>query len=128
VNRHKMKNDLLDHVGPEYGQWIESLMGEPLPPPGITNLFETLKTGVVLCKVANAVKPGVIPSAKIKNPVSAFVAAENVQEFIRACKLIGIKDAVRTSFWRRRRILPAIILARIGDLAHRMKIEFTIRR
>ena len=83
--------------------------------------MEGLKSGVVLCKVANLVKPGVIASKKIKVPspaaspattaadaattstsmssssLGAFGAMDNVAEFRNACKLIGVKEQVSSS-------------------------------
>jgi len=83
--------------------------------------MEGLKSGVVLCKVANLVKPGVIASKKIKVPspaaiaaaaaaaaaaasaaatmssLGAFGAMDNVAEFRNACKVIGVKEQVSSS-------------------------------
>ena len=79
--------------------------------------MEGLKSGVVLCKVANLVKPGVIAPKKIKVPspattaadaattstsmssssLGAFGAMDNVAEFRNACKLIGVKEQVSSS-------------------------------
>ena len=89
--------------------------------------MEGLKSGVVLCKVANLVKPGVIASKKIKVPSpiaaaaatsaaatstasatggggggssmssNAFGAMDNVAEFLNACKVIGVKEQVSSS-------------------------------
>jgi len=77
---------------------------------------------VILCKVANLVKPGVIASKKIKVPsatpsaastavgatgsaasstmsssLGAFGAMDNVAEFRNACKVIGVKEQVSSS-------------------------------
>ena len=67
--------------------------------------MEGLKSGVILCKVANLVKPGAIASKKIKVPSAAAAAAssnafgamDNVAEFGNACKLIGVKEQVSLS-------------------------------
>jgi len=68
--------------------------------------MEALMSGVVLCKVANLVKPGVIASKKIKVPSAAaggggggssmssnaFGAMDNVAEFRNACKSLGSRS------------------------------------
>jgi len=124
VTRGRVKDERLEQSAKEVQQWIETLIGEPIgkggsgsgPGSGVEELMEALKSGVVLCKVANLVKPGVIASKKIKVPSpaaaaaaagaaaaasfmssSAFGSMDNVTEFRNACKLIGVKEQVSSS-------------------------------
>jgi len=87
-------------------QWVETVMGEPLPSG---DFGEILKDGVVLCKLMNKLQPGSIKKFKEKvdmfgNPQTvaqpksptqgpAFMLMENVQSFINAAKSYGVPDA-----------------------------------
>ncbi|EXJ77860.1 hypothetical protein A1O3_09019 [Capronia epimyces CBS 606.96] len=65
----------------EVRNWIESILGERLPPG---DLMDALKDGVALCKLANlAVAPGV----KYKQSNMPFVQMENISQFLRACEM-----------------------------------------
>jgi len=113
ITRGRVKDSRLEQSAREAQQWIEILIGEPIGKggsgSGVEELMEGLKSGVVLCKVANLVKPGVIASKKIKVPSpaaaastmssssNAFGAMDNVAEFLNACRLIGDKEQVSSS-------------------------------
>ena len=112
ITRGRVKDERLEQSAREVQQWIETLIGEPIgnsgsgSGSGAEELMDALKSGVVLCKVANLVKPGVIASKKIKVPSpaaaastmssssNAFGAMDNVAEFLNACKVIGVKEQV----------------------------------
>ena len=71
----------------KYFQWIEAVMGEPLP---AGDFADVLKDGVVLCKLINKIQPGSVKKFKEKGP--AFMLMENVQSFIQAAKKYGVPD------------------------------------
>jgi len=71
----------------EVMDWIEAVMGEPLPKG---EYEEVLKNGVVLCKLMNKISPGAI--AKFKESGPAFLLMENVQSFLKAIKTYGVSD------------------------------------
>jgi hypothetical protein len=60
----------------EAKEWIESVLGEPLP-AGLS-YEDTLRDGIVLCKVMNKLKPGSIP--KINTTGGQFKMMENINK------------------------------------------------
>jgi len=103
VSRKKLKEDILDQGWAVKVKWIESL--------GISTkrtdfkqpeeddegnlregLFISLRGGEILCELINLVKPNVVP--KIKSPTTPFAAADNINAFLKACKIVGLKESV----------------------------------
>jgi len=71
-------------------EWIEEMVGLDIEPE---DFIDGLIDGVVLCSIANAIKPGTI--AKVHPaPKTAFKQIENVTNFITACKRFGLATAV----------------------------------
>jgi len=68
-------------------QWIEAVMGEPLP---TGDFAETLKNGVVLCQLMNKISPGSVKKFKTSGP--AFLLMENISAFQKAAKAYGVSD------------------------------------
>ncbi|KAI5367325.1 Putative smooth muscle protein/calponin [Septoria linicola] len=68
----------------EARQWIESTLGESLPPG---DLLEALKDGVALCKLVNLAVQGQAGAIKYKNSAMPFVQMENISHFLRACEM-----------------------------------------
>jgi len=81
----KMKQKLLND--PKYERdalnWIETLTGEKL-----TDTYTSLKSGVVLCKLINVIKPGTIKFINVK-PI-AICERENLKSYIMACEILGV--------------------------------------
>jgi hypothetical protein len=69
-------------------QWIEKIVGDIQP-----NLTfpQYLKSGVILCKLMNALKPGIIP--KINEQNIAYMQMENIERYLQACKELGLRDS-----------------------------------
>merc|ERR1719282_250163 len=67
--------------------WISAVTGENVT---TENIHENLKSGVVLCNLANKLCPGVV--SKINNGKMPFVQMENINAFLVACKRIGVPD------------------------------------
>ncbi|CAN6668512.1 hypothetical protein TRVA0_040S01090 [Trichomonascus vanleenenianus] len=60
-------------------EWIERVLEEQLPPGDV---IDSLKDGVVLCRLVNALQPN---SASFKKSSMPFVQMENIAAFLRAC-------------------------------------------
>lgn len=72
-------------------QWIKQVLGNDpeLPSNFMTSdLIESLKTGVLLCKLINKVYPN---SIKYKESNFPFVQMENIEKFLSFCKVKGMQ-------------------------------------
>jgi len=67
-------------------EWIFEVIGEKAP-EGVT-YEETLKDGVVLCKLMNKIKPGAID--KFATSGSGYLLMENINKFIKAAQDYGV--------------------------------------
>ena len=66
--------------------WIKEVTGVDVG----ANFAEGLKSGVVLCQLINAIKPGTV--AKINNQKMAFMQMENINAFLAGCRSLGMQD------------------------------------
>mmetsp|Transcript_6279 Transcript_6279/g.17601 ORF Transcript_6279/g.17601 Transcript_6279/m.17601 type:complete len:463 (-) Transcript_6279:376-1764(-) len=69
----------------EARSWIEAVIGEPL---GAGSMHEELKSGEILCKLVNAIKPGSVP--KISTMKTPFKQMENIGNYLHACSSLGV--------------------------------------
>lgn len=69
----------------EVSAWISTVIGEDLPQG--EDLMDTLRDGIVLCKLANKIKPGCATSKKSAMP---FVQMENIASFLKAASFLGV--------------------------------------
>lgn len=97
----------------EAQHWIEAVTGSMFP----TNDFhQAMKDGVLLCRLANKIKPGCVPRIQevhsdgprlperdkrysvafdnAANSASKFAEIDNISSFIRACKEFGLKETL----------------------------------
>ncbi len=71
----------------EIRDWIAAVIGE-----AVTGDFqEALKSGVILCKLANKIKPNSVPN--INNSKMPFVQRENIVAFCNAIKGMGMRES-----------------------------------
>ena len=56
-------------------QWVETVMGEPLPKG---DFGEILKDGVILCKLMNKIQPGSVKKFKEKVRMIAWLCGDLV--------------------------------------------------
>ena len=68
--------------------WIRALVGVSITPGN--DVHEQLKSGVVLCNLANKISPGIVK--KINTGRMPFVQMENVNSFLVASKQLGVPD------------------------------------
>jgi len=66
--------------------WMEKVLGDSYSVQG--NFHDSLKSGVMLCKLMNAVNNNVIH--KIGTGNAPFVQMENIGSYLKACQQLGL--------------------------------------
>ncbi|PRP85563.1 hypothetical protein PROFUN_06795 [Planoprotostelium fungivorum] len=74
----------------EAHQFITSVTGQNFAGGSLDELQESLKSGVILCKLVNTLKPGTIANVNTSN--MAFKQMENVAAYIDATRKLGVHD------------------------------------
>jgi len=69
-------------------EWVELVVKEPIDK---SDGWVSLKSGVILCKLINILKPGTIPKFSTTR-LNVLVERENVQAFLRACWQLGMPN------------------------------------
>nr|XP_055248982.1 leucine-rich repeat and calponin homology domain-containing protein 4 isoform X1 [Gorilla gorilla gorilla] len=73
-------------------QVLESRLQRPLP----EDLAEALASGVILCQLANQLRPRSVPFIHVPSPavpkLSALKARKNVESFLEACRKMGVPE------------------------------------
>ncbi|XP_049645251.1 leucine-rich repeat and calponin homology domain-containing protein 4 isoform X2 [Suncus etruscus] len=73
-------------------QVLESRLQRPLP----EDLAEALASGVVLCQLANQLRPRSVPFIHVPSPavpkLSALKSRKNVESFLEACRKMGVPE------------------------------------
>ncbi|XP_074081443.1 leucine-rich repeat and calponin homology domain-containing protein 4 isoform X2 [Macrotis lagotis] len=73
-------------------QVLESCLQQPLP----EDLVDALANGVVLCQLANHLRPRSVPFIHVPSPavpkLSALKARKNVESFLEACRKMGVPE------------------------------------
>lgn len=66
-----------DELAQECLEWVREITGEAINVSGdMDNFYETLKDGVLLCKLVNTLKPGTVK--RINESKMAFKCMENI--------------------------------------------------
>ncbi|KAG0256075.1 hypothetical protein BG011_004765 [Mortierella polycephala] len=68
--------------------FIERTVGQHL---ASSDLHESLKDGVILCRLANRLRPGTVEQISLKN--LPFVKMENISNFLNAAKQLGVQSS-----------------------------------
>ncbi|XP_012587450.1 PREDICTED: leucine-rich repeat and calponin homology domain-containing protein 4 isoform X2 [Condylura cristata] len=73
-------------------QVLESRLQQPLP----EDLPEALANGVILCQLANQLRPRSVPFIHVPSPavpkLSALLSRKNVESFLEACRKMGVPE------------------------------------
>ncbi|XP_051017186.1 leucine-rich repeat and calponin homology domain-containing protein 4 isoform X2 [Acomys russatus] len=73
-------------------QVLESRLQQPLP----EDLAEALANGVILCQLANQLRPRSVPFIHVPSPavpkLSALKSRKNVESFLEACRKMGVPE------------------------------------
>jgi hypothetical protein len=64
--------------------WVEAVTQEP-----VDYFYESLKSGVILCKLINCIRPNMIRN--IHERGVALQERENIKNYLRACEALGVK-------------------------------------
>eukprot|EP01102_Stenamoeba_stenopodia_P004596 TRINITY_DN1489_c0_g1_i2.p1 TRINITY_DN1489_c0_g1~~TRINITY_DN1489_c0_g1_i2.p1 ORF type:complete len:668 (+),score=171.48 TRINITY_DN1489_c0_g1_i2:250-2253(+) len=70
-------------------EWLEAVSGEKLSHPD--DIAESLKSGILLCKIVNIIWPGTIKTINTK-PI-ALMEMENIGYYLKACWKLGVPSA-----------------------------------
>ncbi|XP_032315575.1 leucine-rich repeat and calponin homology domain-containing protein 4 isoform X2 [Camelus ferus] len=94
VLRPRRSPQLLDEkeVMAQLRQVLESQLQRPLP----EDLAEALANGVILCQLANQLRPRSVPFIHVPSPavpkLSALKSRKNVESFLEACRKMGVPE------------------------------------
>jgi len=69
--------------------WIEAIVGEPFSHPG--DYAESLKDGIMICKLANKLTPGSVKKINT-NKGQSFKLRENIEQFQKFAKNYGVPE------------------------------------
>ncbi|XP_047569566.1 leucine-rich repeat and calponin homology domain-containing protein 4 isoform X3 [Lutra lutra] len=94
VLRPRRSPQLLDEkeLMAQLRQVLESRLQRPLP----EDLAEALASGVILCQLANQLRPRSVPFIHVPSPavpkLSALKSRKNVESFLEACRKMGVPE------------------------------------
>ncbi|XP_015980201.1 leucine-rich repeat and calponin homology domain-containing protein 4 isoform X2 [Rousettus aegyptiacus] len=94
VLRPRRSPQLLDEkeLMSQLRQVLESQLQRPLP----EDLAEALSNGVILCQLANQLRPRSVPFIHVPSPavpkLSTLKSQKNVESFLEACRKIGVPE------------------------------------
>lgn len=100
-----------DELAAECLEWIKEVTGEPINTSGdMDNFYEVLKDGIILCKLGNALQPGVVK--KVNESKMAFKCMENISAFLAAATAFGVpvqETFQSVDLWERQNLNSVVI-------------------
>src|SRR5688572_23096504 len=90
--QERRRSEKISNDRQEATEWIEAVTKSKLT----KGFFESLKNGVILCKLINTVKPGTIKII-VQDPKHVMECRANINEFIRGCEVIGVVSIDRVT-------------------------------
>jgi len=109
--QRKINSKYSDELASESLEWVKEITGEPINTSGdMDNFFEVLKDGIILCKLANAIKAGSIK--KVNESKMAFKCMENINAFTDVAKALGVppqETFQSVDLWERQNLNAVVI-------------------
>ncbi|BES93954.1 Calponin family repeat [Nesidiocoris tenuis] len=109
--QRKINSKYSEELANEVLEWVKAITGEPTNTSGdMDNFYEVLRNGVLLCKLVNIMKPGVIK--KINESQMAFKCMENIEKFLVVAKEMGVpaQETFQTvDLWERQNLNSVVI-------------------
>eukprot|EP00727_Mastigamoeba_balamuthi_P011834 m51a1_g7273 putative domain containing protein (1060) ;mRNA; f:224433-229299 len=89
----RVKSELMYNTDVEQSvrEWIAAVLEEPHLFDNAPSITSALKSGVILCRLVNKIKPGLV--SKIHKMNVPFMQLENLNHYMEACKALGIRDS-----------------------------------
>lgn len=111
-NHSKLQRKYDEGRAEEVSQWINNVLGENIvvATGKAEDFFESLKDGMVLCRLANELLPGSIK--KIETSKMAFKCMENINNFCRAANQMGVPTSElfqSVDLWERQNLNAVVI-------------------
>ncbi|KAK9712272.1 Protein kinase of the Mitotic Exit Network [Basidiobolus ranarum] len=84
VDKARAEQQLKNQLAAQH--FLETVLGYPFPE---VELYQSLRDGVLLCKMLNKLKPGAIPQISTKK--MPFFQMQNISHFLEACSKLGLQ-------------------------------------
>lgn len=109
--QRKVNAKYSEELAQESLEWIKTITEENINVAGdMDNFYEVLKDGILLCKLANCIKPGIVK--KVNQTSMAFKCMENINAFLDAAKTLGVpaQETFQTvDLWEKQNLNSVVI-------------------
>ncbi|XP_032235382.1 myophilin isoform X2 [Nematostella vectensis] len=104
-----------DEVVSDVCAWITKMTGDSLAHGDQDEFAKSLKTGTTLCKLANAIQPGVIKKPHLNPGKMGFKMMENIGWFVNFIKSYGVQEEyifVTVDLYEKRNVWGVVLALR----------------